>query len=140
MIDAIERTLEFDVPPERVWRALTDPEELSSWFPDEARELDVRPGGDGWWHWESHGSFAVRFEVVDRPRRLVWVWARDPEVGVDESPATRVEWRLEPRDHGEGTVVYLREEGFLTPGAREQNVEGWDHELAELRRYLSPSS
>lgn len=139
MTDAIERTLEFDATPERVWRALTDPEELSAWFPDDARDLDVRPGGAGWWHWEAHGRYAVRFEVVERPRRLVWVWAREPGVSVDESPSTRVEWRLETREGDEGTRLHLREEGFLTPEHREQNVEGWRHELGELREHLAPT-
>jgi uncharacterized protein YndB with AHSA1/START domain len=137
MTDAIERTLELDVSPERVWRALTDPEELSAWFPDDAREMDVRPAGDGWWHWEAHGSYAVRFDVVDRPRRLVWTWAREPGVSIEESPTTTVEWRLEPRDDGSGTRLHLREEGFLTPEDRAQNVEGWNRELAELRHHLS---
>jgi uncharacterized protein YndB with AHSA1/START domain len=31
-------------PPERVWRALTDPRELAAWWCDEA-DLDLRPGG-----------------------------------------------------------------------------------------------
>lgn len=137
MTDAIERTLEFDVPPKRVWRALTDPVELATWFPDEARDLEVRPGSGGWWHWEAHGSYAVRFEVVDRPRRLVWVWARDPDVGIDDGPTTRVEWTLDPLRGGQGTRFHLREDGFLTPEARGQNEEGWNQELDELRRHLA---
>lgn len=139
MIDAIERTLELDASPERVWRALTDPDELSAWFPDEARQLEVRPGGDGWWYWEAHGRYAVRFEAVEAPRRLVWVWARDPGVGVDESPSTTVEWRLEPLDDGARARLHLREDGFLDRESREQNVEGWRHELGELRSHLAES-
>lgn len=73
MIDAIERTPGLEASPERVWRALTDPAELSAWFPDEARDLAVRPGGDG----------------------------------------------------------------FQTPEAREHDVEGWRHELEELRAHLT---
>jgi Activator of Hsp90 ATPase homolog 1-like protein len=34
-----ERRLAY--PPERVWRALTDPDELSRWFPSEEEPLDV---------------------------------------------------------------------------------------------------
>lgn len=139
MIDAIEKTLELDASRERVWRALTAPDELSSWFPDEARGLEVRPGGDGWWHWEAHGRYAVRFEVVDPPGRLVWAWARDPDVGVDESPSTTVEWRLEPLDGGARTRLHLREDGFLDRESRERNAEGWRHELGELRTCLTRS-
>ena len=46
MNDVIERDLVLSQPVERVWRALTDPKELASWFPDRV-ELDVRPGGQG---------------------------------------------------------------------------------------------
>ncbi|MCV0403196.1 MAG: SRPBCC domain-containing protein [Chloroflexi bacterium] len=32
-LPAIERTLELDASPERVWRAISDPDELARWFP-----------------------------------------------------------------------------------------------------------
>lgn len=135
MIDAIERTLELSASPERVWRALTDPEELASWFPDEAVDLEVRAGGDGWWVWHEHGRYAVRFDVVEPPRRLVWTWARESDTPVAESDTTTVEWELVPREDG-GTTLRLTESGFLTEEAREQNVAGWKHELAELVELL----
>ena len=31
-IGRIDRTIEINAPPARVWRALTDPAELSAWF------------------------------------------------------------------------------------------------------------
>lgn len=130
----IERRLELDAPIERVWRAITDPGELSAWFPDRA-ELDLRPGGDGVFTWDAHGSGAVRVEEVEEPTLLVWRWARDPGVGVDEGVSTRVEWRLTPRDGG-GTVLELTESGFVRPKDREDNAGGWTHELGELVEYL----
>ncbi|WP_020573381.1 SRPBCC family protein [Actinopolymorpha alba] len=39
----IERRLAH--PPEKVWRALTEPAELSQWYPFRAIELDLRVGG-----------------------------------------------------------------------------------------------
>lgn len=139
MTDAIERTLRLSAPPERVWRALTDPEELAAWFPDETVDLEVRRSGGGWWHWKEHGKFAVRFDVVEPPRRLVWTWSREPGTPVDEGPTTTVEWTLEPDGNG-GTVLELRESGFLTPEHREQNRKGWTHELGELRAHLEAAS
>lgn len=135
MIDAIERTLELSASPERVWRALTDPEELARWFPDETVDLEVREGKGGWWHWTEHGRYAVRFEVVEPPRRLVWSWAREPDTPVEEARTTTVEWQLEAREGG-GTTLSLRESGFLTEEAREQNVAGWKRELGELVELL----
>ena len=134
-VDAIERTLELSASPERVWKALTDPQELAAWFPDEA-EVDVRANGGGWWRWEKHGRFAVRFEIVEAPRRLVWSWSHEPGKAIDEVPTTRVEWTLTPRAGG-GTTLTVRESGFLTEKHRKENTEGWEHELGELRAHLA---
>ena len=69
MTDTIERTLELDAAVEDVWRALTDPTELSGWFGD-TTELNPRVGADGWFGWQQHGRFAVRVEVFEPPRRF----------------------------------------------------------------------
>ena len=73
---SVERTLELTAPVDRVWRALTDPEELARWFPDRVDQAEVTSGVDGRFVWEKHGSFAFRLEAVEPPRRLVWRWAR----------------------------------------------------------------
>jgi len=131
----IDREMEFAAPPERVWRAITDPAELSRWFGDETR-LDLVPGGDGAMIWHDHGSFAVRVEEVDAPRRIVWSWVHEPGVAFEDAPSTRVEWTLRPREGG-GTVLHLRESGFLTDVHHQQNSGGWAEELAELEALLT---
>lgn len=130
----IERVMDFQAPLERVWRAISDPEELSRWFGHRA-ELDLRPGGSGAMIWEEHGSFAVRVDEVDAPHRLVWSWVHEAGVAFDDAPATRVEWNLSPLEGG-GTRLHLRESGFLTDVHQEQNREGWEEELAELKQLL----
>jgi len=130
---AVEKTMTFDAAPERVWRALTDPEELGVWFPDRVEDLDGTP--DGWFVWDAHGRFAMRVVEAHPPRRLVWTWARKPETALDAGPTTTVEWTLEPTSSG-GTRLRLRESGFATPEARADNDSGWDHELGELAEHL----
>lgn len=132
---SIEKTLRFDAPPERVWRAITDPAELAAWFGDSA-ELDLRPGSDGWFGWEEHGRFAVRVEVVEPPHRLAWRWVHQPDTPVDEAPSTLVEWRLTAQPGG-GTLLELRESGFDTREHQRQNTEGWKAELGELAAHLA---
>jgi uncharacterized protein YndB with AHSA1/START domain len=126
----VVKTLELDAPIERVWKAITDPAELSRWFGDRT-VLELRPGSDGAMIWEEHGSFAVRVEEVEAPRRLVWSWVHEAGVAFEDAPATRVEWVLERRDDG-GTTLRLRETGFRTDLHHQQNTHGWDEELAEL--------
>ena len=134
----IERVLDLEAPVERVWRAISDPAELSRWFGHRA-ELDLRPGGDGATIWEGHGSFAVRVEEVDPPHRLVWSWVHEAGVAFEDAPSTRVEWTLSPRDGG-GTRLHLRESGFLNDKHHEENTGGWESELAELATLLEASA
>ena len=131
----VERTLDLKASPERVWRAITDPAELTRWFGHEA-EVDLRPGGDASMYWREHGRFAMRIEVVEAPRRLVWSWVHEPNVDFEDAPATRVEWTLTPREGG-GTRLALRETGFRTDLHQQQNHQGWAEELAELEALLA---
>ena len=136
-VPSIERRLDLEASPERVWRAISDPAEIARWF-GEGAELDLAPGGNGWFTWEKHGRFAVRVEVVEPPERLVWRWARQPEAPIDAGPSTRVEWRLVRRPDG-GTRLELTESGFERPEDREDNVDGWRQELGELVAHLDGS-
>lgn len=127
----IDRTLELQASPERVWHAITDPAELSRWFPQRAA-WDLRPGGSGTFFWEGYGDFPIRVEAVEPPRHLAWRWGLEAEADPESSEsATLVEWWLEPRDGG-GTRLRIRESGFSTEAHRSENEVGWTEELAEL--------
>ena len=134
MIDAIEKRLEFDAEPERVWRALTDGAELAQWFPD-AGAFDMAPGAEGAFTWAKHGSHAARVEAFEPPTYLAWRWVKRPEMDLETGETTLVEFRLGPRDGG-GTVLDLRESGFLREQDRQENDGGWKSELGELTQYL----
>ncbi len=71
----------LDHPPERVWRAVTEPAELARWFPA-GMEIDLRPGG------AIKFSFADDGEVVelDEPRVFAFTWGAD-ELRFDLEPA-----------------------------------------------------
>lgn len=134
-VGAIEKTIELAASPDRVWEALTDPEALASWFPDRVESFEPAPDGEGWLVWNDHGRYAIRMEIYEPPLRLVWRWARESETALPDGPTTTVEWRIEATRTG-GTRLHLREHGFLTSEAREQNSTGWDHELGELVAHL----
>jgi uncharacterized protein YndB with AHSA1/START domain len=130
----IEKRLELNVPPERVWSAITDPGELVQWFPDRA-EVDLRPGGNGFFEWENHGRDYMRVVLVEPPTHLVWKWMNDNSAPYDDAVATTVEWTLTPTPNG-GTILDLVETGFATQKAHEANTRGWNSELGELVDYL----
>ena len=134
MNDTIERTLELEASLEEVWRALTDPTELSGWFGD-TTELNPKVGAEGWFGWESHGRFAMRVEEFNPPHRFAWRWVHEPETSVDDAPLTLVEWTLTARHDG-GTTLHLRESGFQTEKHQRENDGGWTQELGELSEHL----
>ncbi|MBA3852653.1 MAG: SRPBCC domain-containing protein [Chloroflexi bacterium] len=86
----------------------------------------------GPFHWEDHGDFPIRVEAVEEPRYLAWRWGLEIQPGPDvrESP-TLVEWLLEPTDDG-GTLLRLRESGFVFESHRTENDAGWAEELGKL--------
>lgn len=131
----VEKRMEFDAPIGKVWRAITDPAELSRWFGDEA-EVDLRPGAEGAIFWEDYGRHAIRVEEVEPETRFVWSWMHETGVPFDEAASTRVEWTLTPREDG-GTSLYLRESGFRTDEHYGMNDHGWDSELGELVELLA---
>ena len=103
------RDLNYDVtyphPPEKVWRALTDPAAIKQWLmptdfkPELGHRFQFRskpqPGWDG----------IVNCELLelDPPRRLAYSWCSG-------KVNTRVTWVLEPV--AEGTRVRLSHSGF----------------------------
>ena len=144
MILEVRKTIELKAAPERVWRALTDPDELARWFPDEGADFEAEAGHRGFFVWASRadqgdgcggGSFALRVEQVEPPHLLVWSWTREANTPFDQAATTRVEWRLTPRAGG-GTTLVLRETGFERLRDREVNDGGWDAELGELVAYV----
>ena len=131
----IEKTIDFAVPVERLWKAITKADELARWFGHEVRFEPV-VGYEGAMIWPEHGSFALRVEVVEPPRRLVWSWVHEDGVPFAEAPATTIEWTLSALDGG-GSRLFLRESGFRSDVHHRENTAGWDEELGELVTYLS---
>lgn len=43
--DEVRRELAIEAPQERMWRAITEANQLVRGFPDKVAEVDLRPGG-----------------------------------------------------------------------------------------------
>jgi len=142
---SIDRAIEIAAPPERVFRALTTREELSSWF-QVAIEGDLAVGAEVWMtstHPEHGGQrFPVRIVEMTPPRRVVWAWHPgevDPSIDYAAAPRTTVTFTLEPV--GQGTRLSLSETGFdaIDLGRRAKahadNSQGWTEVLVWLQRY-----
>ena len=145
-LSRIDRTIEINAPRERVWRALTNPHELSAWFQVKI-EGDIAPEADVWMTSTHVGyggqRFRVRFREMTPPERFVWEWHPgevDPNVNYAREPRTTVTFTLEPS--ARGTRLSVSETGFdeisLTRRAKvyKDNSQGWPEVLVWLQTYV----
>jgi uncharacterized protein YndB with AHSA1/START domain len=109
MTKTIQREVLIPQPPEKVWRALTEPATLAEWmFPNDIQPrvghhftFQVPPNPKA-----KFDGLVVRCEVLEcmPPSRLVFSWA------AAELTDSRVSFRLEPE--GEGTRLFFEHSGF----------------------------
>jgi uncharacterized protein YndB with AHSA1/START domain len=132
--------VDLQAAPERVYEALTSPDEITAWW--------VRPGvfdtrewaGDlhvgGTWRASGIGggrpyTLEGEFLEVVRPRKLVHTWRGAGTPGA----TTTVSYVLEPL--GAGTRITLRHSGFTSPESCRNTGIGWETSFAKLEEHLS---
>jgi uncharacterized protein YndB with AHSA1/START domain len=143
--DRIERTILLPVPRERVWDAVTKPEQFARWF-GVVSTMDVRVGGAIQFTWENERCpYPGVIEVIEKPQRFAFRWPSyaiaHPELTFDTAPSTRVEITLE--EQAEGTLLTLVESGFASQPQSvpveelyHGNQDGWQECFNGLRTYL----
>lgn len=145
--DAIERSIVIDAPRERVWRALTDTDEVSTWFGADLRGQRFVPGqrvrGPITHCGYEHVHFDVVVERVEPQDVLAYRWHPypvDPAIDYDAETPTLVTFTL--RDGPDGsTHVTVVESGFdrVPPERRleafRMNDGGWAAQLENLARH-----
>lgn len=121
--------VEVPEAPERVWRALTDPDELRLWLAVCRGALD-RSGEECILDFEDGEFFLVRPTTVEPPHRLRYLcrW-----VGLGQ--ASSVTWDIEEIDSG--SRITVTEEAFNPPWDWQTwNGDGWPGILDQLAAYL----
>ena len=139
-----EHTLEilrtFAASRERVFDAWTRADELRKWFAPgplttAVAESDLRVGGqyritmrgpDG----KEHTVRGV-YQIVDRPRRLVYTWKWDDKPSAGESTVT-----VEFNEQGRSTEVVLRHEGLPSDKEVADHTHGWSGCFEKLEKAL----
>jgi uncharacterized protein YndB with AHSA1/START domain len=148
-LSRIDRTIDIQAAPERVWRALTNAAELSDWF-HVAIEGEIVPGNEVWMtmtNAEYAGQrFGVQIVEMTPPRRLVWQWHPgevDPAVDYSREPRTIVTFALEPTKAG--TRLSLAETGFDAIALQRRakvygdNTQGWSEVVVWLQTHVEAS-
>jgi uncharacterized protein YndB with AHSA1/START domain len=145
--DSVVVEIHIAAPPQRVFQAITRPEELMRWFthpscPVKLWEIDARKGGR--WRSANHPStkslngvneFRAGGEIleIDPPRLLVYTWHANWHD--DPSLATVVRWELQPDD--KGTKVKVMHSGLAKEKvAREDYSGGWIGAVELLKEFV----
>ncbi|MUL43277.1 hypothetical protein FZ103_19250 [Streptomonospora sp. PA3] len=117
----------FAHPPQKVWRAVTEPEHLSRWYPFTATEFDPRVGGTI--RFSDEDGTELRAEITEfLPPRVFAFQEHDEEAGTQ---GLRIE--LEP--DGDGCrLVFVH--SFADSTWAEQTEAGWVRCLDELARVV----
>ena len=145
MTDRIEKKVELDVPPARVWRALTDHREFGEWFRVKLDkpfvEGEISRGQityPGYLQWEA------RVQTIDPEKVFAFTWppyAVDPAIDYSKEPWTLVEFRLEKTANS--TLLHVTESGFdaLPSDRRDEafrmNEGGWTEQMKNIAAYLA---
>jgi uncharacterized protein YndB with AHSA1/START domain len=137
--DTIVQEITIKGTPERIFAALTNPEERMKWWGQEGRfrvsqfESDLRPGGKWVMRGDAFGkpfTLSGEYREIERPRSLVFTWLPDWYEGATES---LVRWDLE--EHDGVTTVRLTHSGLISESARNSH-RGWPQILEWLQTYV----
>jgi uncharacterized protein YndB with AHSA1/START domain len=121
------------VSPERLWDALTDPDEVAGWMGGQV-EWDLEEGAAITFHGNDGTEREGQVDQVRPGRYLRFRWWTVPE----DEPATEVNYLLEPDDEGTRlTVVERRLEPESPPAVNAQVSTGggwsiWDGRLVGM--------
>src|SRR4051794_4605521 len=82
-------------PVERVWKALTDPSELTKWIAGDKAEMELRVGGRVWF--SGHGGIESTVVDLEPERAIEYGWR------TSEWEGGLIRWEIEP--DGDGTKL-----------------------------------
>ncbi|MEV5252486.1 SRPBCC family protein [Streptomyces werraensis] len=116
---AVRFVREYDHPVDRVWRFVTDADELVHWFPSRA-EIDLRPGGAVVFGGDPALEDSTgRVVAVDPPRHLSFTWEED-------------EIHFDLEELGEKRTRFTLTNVLGTGNTAARNSAGWDVCLSAL--------
>lgn len=133
----IERV--FDVHPELLWKAMTDPDLIPRWwgperYPTRVDSMDVRIGGS-WRFMSSDGNgsesaFSGKYLEIDAPARMVQTWNFEPIGPGHETVETAVLAALEGGKTRMTTTTQYQSiddlDGILSTDMESGARETWD--------------
>ena len=127
--------MSVDADPQTVWRALTDPDQISRWMVGTEVSSDWRVGSPITWRGEMDGrSYEDKGEIlaVDEPTRLSMTHY-SPLMGQADEPENYHTVTYDLAAEGDGTVVRLSQDGNESAEQAEQFSANWQSMLDALK-------
>lgn len=149
--DSVEREILIEASREVVWGVITEPEQISRWFSDDA-DIDARPGAGGTLTWSPGGrggdkefDAIVPIRVVEAEpfHRFSFRWNHPEGTGADDKNSALVEFslieeadctRLRVVESGIDAVTHDEESKARY---REEHEHGWEKHFGELLDYVA---
>lgn len=132
---------EIEASPQRVWEAMTDPEQVGEYMLGSVVESDFRPGSPITWTGEWEGRpYQDRGRILRaEPGRLLELTHYSPLSGDADVPENhhRVSYELEASTTG--TVVKVSQDGCRDAEQAAQFGEQWQQMLYGLKRVTERS-
>jgi len=138
--DAVVTEIHIAAPPERVFQALVDPQQVLQWWGQRGVyrsthfQSDLRPGGK--WRTVGVNADGRDFEAsgeyleIDPPHLLVYSWV----ASWTGDAKTTVRWELHPDK--KGTLVRLCHYGLAAYPELAKSYSGWPRMLGWLEAFL----
>jgi uncharacterized protein YndB with AHSA1/START domain len=108
-------------PPEKVWRALTEPAHLNQWYPFTVTALELRAGGRIAFDGGAGATVEGRVTELDPPR--VFAFTQDPSAVLPREGENHLRYELRP--DGDGCLLVFTHAFHDRPHAA-ANAAGWD--------------
>jgi uncharacterized protein YndB with AHSA1/START domain len=132
----IVKEITINAPADKVFAALTDPQQLPQWWGDGVNrwESDLRPGG----RWASYGAFADGSNFVVKGVHRVLLSPTLAEMSVEHwgtDAETVVRHDLTERENK--THLRVTHSGFADQQFRDAHSHGWDQTLSRLVMFVT---
>ena len=136
----------FDAPPELVYRAFVDPDQLCLWFgpdgfsvPCESVQIDARPGGFQRFTLESDTAPEIRSRVDVTFAEVVENELLAGHQEIEGTAGSRVMLRLEFQQEADGKTRLDLRQGPFTEERGEDTKAGWESSFGRLDSLLRRS-
>ncbi|RYZ26426.1 MAG: SRPBCC domain-containing protein [Sphingobacteriales bacterium] len=124
--------------PARVWKALTDPEEIREYMMGTTTESDWKPGSSITWSGEWQGKSYVdkgEIKVHDENKKLQYTHF-SPLEGKDDLPENYRTITITLSEADDITTLHLTQDGAGSEKDKEQATKNWQGMLSGLKKLV----